>query len=94
MPARGAIEVEIEAGGARMIRVRDDGFGIARDDLPLALARMPPARSPACEDLERVGSLGFRGEALPSIGSVSRSAITSRERAGNWPGRWPPTVGR
>jgi DNA mismatch repair protein MutL len=74
----GRIEIDIEAGGARLIRVRDDGSGIESDDLPLAVAAHATSKITSFEDLERVGTLGFRGEALPSIASVSRFALTSR----------------
>ncbi len=71
------VDIEIEAGGSKLIRVRDNGGGIAEDDLPLALARHATSKIASLEDLERVGSLGFRGEALASIGSVSRLSLTS-----------------
>jgi DNA mismatch repair protein MutL len=72
------IDIEIEDGGARLCRVRDDGAGINHDELGLALSRHATSKITTIDDLERVGTLGFRGEALPSIASVSRMRLASR----------------
>ncbi|MFT6221476.1 MAG: DNA mismatch repair protein MutL, partial [Candidatus Endobugula sp.] len=71
------IDIDIENGGIKTMRIRDNGHGIARDDLALALSRHATSKIYVLDDLEAVGTLGFRGEALASVSSVSRLILTS-----------------
>ncbi|MFN3397053.1 MAG: DNA mismatch repair endonuclease MutL [Sulfurimicrobium sp.] len=76
----GEISVQLQQGGVKSLRVADNGAGIERDQLQLALSRHATSKIASLDDLERVRSLGFRGEALASIAAVSRLALTSRKR--------------
>jgi DNA mismatch repair protein MutL len=74
------VSVEIQAGGRSLLRVTDDGFGMSRDDALLCLERHATSKIRRAEDLAAIATMGFRGEALPSIASVSRFTLTTRER--------------
>ena len=76
--AAGRIDVELERGGSGLIRVRDDGVGIRAQEIGIALARHATSKITSLLDLETIATLGFRGEALPSIASVSRLSLVSR----------------
>lgn len=75
------IEIDIEQGGSRLIRIRDNGSGIHQDDLALSLSRHATSKIKNLDDLEKIGTLGFRGEALASVSSVSRLILTSSNGA-------------
>lgn len=79
------LTVEIQAGGRSLIRVTDDGIGMSRDDALLCLERHATSKIERAEDLAAISTMGFRGEALPSIASVSRFSLTTRERDGDSP---------
>ena len=80
------VMVEIQAGGRSLVRVVDDGLGMSRDDALLCLERHATSKIRRAEDLAAIATMGFRGEALPSIASVSRFTLTTRERASDAPG--------
>ncbi len=79
------VAVEVQAGGRSLVRVVDDGLGMSRDDALLCLEPHATSKIRRAEDLAAIATLGFRGEALPSIASVSRFTLTTRERAGDSP---------
>jgi DNA mismatch repair protein MutL len=79
------ITVEIQAGGRSLVRVSDDGVGMSRDDALLCLERHATSKILRAEDLSAIATMGFRGEALPSIASVSRFILTTRERESDQP---------
>src|SRR5687767_1836718 len=78
-----AITIEIQAGGRSLIRVSDDGSGMSRDDALLCLERHATSKIQKAEDLQSIRTMGFRGEALPSIASVCRMTLTTREHEGD-----------
>src|SRR3954465_14675528 len=80
-----SILVEIQAGGRSLIRVTDDGTGMSRDDALLCLERHATSKIQRAEDLHSISTVGFRGEAMPSIASVSRFTLTTRERDSDSP---------
>src|SRR5258706_2375549 len=79
------VTVEIQAGGRSLVRVTDDGTGMSRDDALLCLERHATSKLKRAEDLAAIATMGFRGEALPSIASVSRFTLTTRERDSDSP---------
>src|SRR5512137_1115535 len=79
------VAVDIQAGGRSLVRVVDDGLGMSRDDALLCLERHATSKIRRAEDLAAIATMGFRGEALPSIASVSRFTLTTRERGSDSP---------
>src|SRR5437667_10074010 len=79
------VTVEIQAGGRSLIRVADDGLGMSKDDALLCLERHATSKIRRAEDLSAIATMGFRGEALPSIASGRRMILTTREREGDSP---------
>ncbi len=75
------IQIDIERGGHKLIRIRDNGSGIIKEELTLALSRHATSKLKTLDDLENIISLGFRGEALASISSVSRLTLSSKPEA-------------
>ena len=75
------IKVRVKEGGRALIQVTDDGCGMVREELPLAIARHATSKLPVDDDLSNIDTLGFRGEALPSIAAVSRLEIVSHQKA-------------
>src|SRR6185436_18515813 len=88
------LTVEIQAGGRSLIRITDDGVGMSRDDALLCLERHATSKIRRAEDLAAIATMGFRGEALPSIASVSRFTLTTRERFGVPPSGGSDSPGR
>lgn len=87
------IQVDVEQGGVKLIRITDDGSGIQRDDLAMALSRHATSKLSALEDLDRIASMGFRGEALPAIASVSRLTLSSRAADSDQAWQYAPDSG-
>jgi len=87
------LTVEIQAGGRSLVRVTDDGLGMSRDDALLCLERHATSKIQRAEDLSSIATMGFRGEALPSIASVSRFTLTTRERERGGDAASPPIEG-
>jgi DNA mismatch repair protein MutL len=87
------IQIQLEEGGVKLIRITDDGCGIAQGELALALTRHATSKIASLDDLERVATLGFRGEALASVAAVARVTLTSRQAASNHAWRLPAETG-
>ena len=86
------IDIDIESGGSKLMRVRDDGSGMDKEDLKLSLSRHATSKIFDLDDLEHIASLGFRGEALASVSSVSRLSLTSRSSDSDEDSAWKVEV--